>query len=167
MKTCCFTCVNTLVYICHYNLTSVSKDHALCICRMIALCCYRIVSLDSQSLNVGFYYRHALLCIDRCLFSCFWVFSLFSVTLKANNVSSMKKWIMLSVSCNCWDTEGGTEEQSEISQKDQILTIYVTSCGSKVWGAVILIKSLGGELRLVMSLNTLVSFVETFCSRCK
>lgn len=44
----------------------------------------------------------------------------------------MKKWTMLSMSCNYWDAGAGTEEQLEVSQKDQILTVYVTSCGSEV-----------------------------------
>lgn len=79
----------------------------------------------------------------------------------------MKKWIMLSMSRNYWDAGAGSEEQSELSQKDQILALYVTSCGSKMWAAVILVKSMGGELALVTSLNTLVSFAETFYSRCK
>lgn len=65
-------------------------------------------------------------------------------TLKANNLPSVQKWVMLSMSCGYWDAGAGTEERSEVSQKDQTLTVYITSCGGKAWAAMILIKILGG-----------------------
>lgn len=68
--------MNTIFCISYYIPLSVSKNHAFLICRMIALCYYRIVSLDSGSLNVDFYYRHALLCVDVCFFPMFLSFQL-------------------------------------------------------------------------------------------
>lgn len=65
------------------------------------------------------------------------------------------------MSCNYWDAGAGSVEQTAVSLKDQILAMSVTSCGSVIWAAEILVKSLGGELGLIMSLNILVSFVET------
>lgn len=65
------------------------------------------------------------------------------------------------MSCNYWDAGAGTVEQTAVWQKDQILAMSATSFGSIIWAAVILVKSLGGELGLVMSLNILVSFAET------
>lgn len=123
--------------------------------------CYcRTVNLNSV-FKCRFFYRHALLCIDFLFVPMCLSFQPLLCYLEGWWLAFYEKWFMLSLSCNYWDARAGTVEQTAVSLKDQILAKSVTTCGSIIWAAVVLAKSLGGELGLVMSLNILVSFVET------
>lgn len=133
------TAILKLLLIKRYIPVSASKNHAFPICRKFVLCYSRITSLDPQSLIKRRFLLQTCTFMYRRLFSRCWIFSLLPFTLKANNLPSVMKWITLS--WNSWDAGDWTEEQSEVSQKDQISAVYVTRCCSGMWAAEILVKA--------------------------